>query len=83
MMPAPNKAPAIVPLNGNAKVSGRELRRRLNQESAYLGSQIGPAVNQLLHNDQITQQKITALETWKDGQPRTFWQRLRWLFTGA
>lgn len=73
----------LVPMNG-ANVSGRELRRKLNADSNFLGAEIAPRINQLLHNDQTTQGKVTALESWIAAwQAQSFWQRLRWLFRGV
>lgn len=65
------------------KVSARELRRVLGAAA--------PTIQQLAHNDKVTQQRIIALE--KDVLEvqinglfkvnfQTFWQRLRWIFRG-
>lgn len=73
----------LVPMN-NKKVSGRELRRKLNADSAWMGTQVAPAINQLLRNEQVTQRRIMALEADVDAfHALTFWQRLRWLCVGT
>lgn len=72
----------VIPMN--SKLSGRELRRRLNAREAFVNEQVTPAVQQLLHNSSVARTKIDALEaaqaTW---QALTFWQRVRWIVKGA
>lgn len=62
----------------NHRVSSRELRRKLNSDTALLHDQIVPAINQLLENDRVTQQKITRLETGKTLTWRERWAFLRY-----
>ncbi len=72
----------LMPVNGS-KVSGRELRRRLNQEASFVQGEMAPLVAQLAHNDGVSQKKITALELRLDALNHMTWlQRCRWLLKG-
>ncbi|HYE88043.1 MAG TPA: hypothetical protein VEA16_16890 [Vicinamibacterales bacterium] len=62
----------------NGKVSGRELRRHLKANNQTLDAAL-PVLEELLHNQDVTRDKLTALEQWRE---RGFWGRLRWLVTG-
>lgn len=61
------------------RVSHRELRR-------VLGSGVPQTVGQLAHNDQVTQQRILALEARADQaeafRALSFWQRVKWMLRG-
>lgn len=72
----------VIPMN--SKLSGREVRRRLNQRQAFLDDQMTPAVQQLLQNMQVARVKIDALEAAQSAHRMlTFWQRVRWIVKGA
>jgi len=71
--------PKLLPLNAG-RVSARELRRRLNNQTEFTEEKLVPAVGQLLNNERIMQDKIAALEAF---HAMTFWRRLRWLVRGA
>lgn len=58
------------------RLSSREERRRQRDL-------IAPSVQQLLHNDKISQKRIIALEEWRKAREAlTFWQRIAWLVRG-
>lgn len=75
----------MIPMNGR-KVSGRELRRQLNGETAWLQGQVVPAINTALQNGQAVQARVDALEPKVAGVEallaRRFWGRLSWVVTG-
>lgn len=75
----------IVPMNGK-RVSGRELRRRLNAETAFLQEKAVPAINTALVNVGAVAERVTTLESRVNGVgallARGFWGRLRWLVLG-
>lgn len=74
----------LLPMNGQRKVSGREIRRRLNSSESFITGEVAPAVRQLLHNQAVAKQKIDALETAQAAWlALTCWQRLRWIVTGS
>lgn len=68
----------------NRKVSSRELRRRLQADSALLRDQAAPAIGSLLHNDQVTQKRVQALEARVTAFQSMGWtQRLMWVLRGT
>lgn len=65
-------------MNQKKKVSAREMRRVLGAAA--------PTIQQLAHNDKISQQRIVAAEARLDQaeafRALSFGQRLRWFFRG-
>ncbi len=48
-----------------------------------LARQVVPAVDAALQNEQLTRQRVTALEQWAQTfMSRTWWERWRWLVLG-
>lgn len=73
----------LLPMNAG-RVSGRETRRRLNAEAAFVQGQLAPLVKSLAHNDGVSQGRILKLEARLDAfNTLTAWQRLKFLFTGV
>lgn len=73
-----NTQASVIPMNGK-RVSGRELRRRLNAESALLRDKAVPAIGDL-------HQRVVVIESRLGGVgallSRGFIGRLRWLLRG-
>lgn len=62
------------------KVSHRKVGAALAETQAFTEQAVKPAINQLLHNDRVTQGKLATLEAFHQ---MSFRQRLRWLFRGV
>lgn len=73
----------------SAPVSARKVRQRVQQQDQFLTKEVGPAMQQLLHNERVAKAKIESLEheaervrTLPIVVAGTLWQRLRWLVRG-
>lgn len=70
-------------------VSARKVREHVRKQDEFLMQAVGPAIQQLLHNQGVAKTKIETLEHEAERvralpllAAGTVWQRLRWLVRG-